>query len=601
MSAKLITKNDLKKALNIKGIPGDLLACSVMSAVGLNKINKRYSQVSELSGREFTAAALKVLDINWDFPEKTLDYIPQEGPFIMVANHPTGIADGLPLMHIASSIRPDIKFLANFMIGQIPNIREFILTVNPFENNKGWKSSYRGVKAATEWLASGGGLVIFPSGEVSTSYNGGPVRDKLWNASALKLIKNAKVPVVPVFIHGTNTNFFHWIGKIHPLLRTVRLPREFLNKKGKTLYMRFGKTIMPNEAVEYKDAVEFGKYLRSRCYSLEANIEAPSSHQFPNELTRIALPKNSRLMQKEVKSLEPKNLLFATGNYSCYLAESKEIPYLLHELGRKREEAFRAVGEGTNKSLDIDTFDTYYKHLILWDNHKYKLVGAYRLGIGSEIMASYGVKGFYTQTLYNYDKGMNGILSRSIELGRSFVSLEYQKEALPLMLLIKGLLFSVLKYPEVKYLLGPVSISSWYPKFYRSLMVHYLKQRHSDKDVEKLIRPNNPFFPDFLKVSADELLHNKMESIEKFDRFLMRISDNEYRMPTLVKKYIKIGAKIVTYNVDPDFNYSLDGFVLLDIKDVPEHELRVLAKDEKNLEDVLSRFSSGANALPAIN
>lgn len=595
MSAKLVSKNDLKKAFKIKGIPGDIAALTMMHFLGLNKINKLFSSISNLVGREFTAAAIKGLKVKYDFPEKTLDYIPQEGPFILVANHPTGVVDGLLLLHIASSIRPDVKFMANFLMQQIPNIKEFIVPVNPFESNKNWKSSYSGMRESAEHLAQGGGLVIFPAGEVATSYNGGVVRDKKWNLSALKLIKNSKVPVVPVYIHGSNTNFFHWIGKLHPLLRTIRLPKELLNKSGKTIYIRFGKTILPNEASEYKDAQEFGRYLRSRCYALEANIEPPTLHQFATELTRIALPKNSRLMQKEIKSLDPKNYLFTTGNYSCYLAESKEIPFLLHELGRKREEAFRAIGEGTNKSLDTDAFDSYYKHLILWDNHRFKLVGSYRLGIGSEIMASYGVKGFYTQTLYNYDKEMFETLKHSIELGRSFVSLEYQKEALPLMLLIKGLLLSVLKYPQVQYLLGPVSISAWYPKFYRSLMTYYLTHKHSDPKVEKLIRPNNPFFPDYLRASADDLLGYKMESVEKFDRFLLRLSDNEYRMPTLVKKYIKIGAKIVTYNVDPDFNYSLDGFVLLNLKDVPEHEIRALAKDEKDIAPILNRFGVSVN------
>lgn len=590
MSAKLISKSDLKKAFNIKGLLGDVVALILMWLLGLNKINKIYSGISHLSGRDFTGAVLKALNIRYEFPEKTLDYIPLEGPFILVANHPTGLADGLLLLHVASSIRPDVKFMANFIMEEIPNIKEFIMPVNPFESNKGWKSSYAGMRASAEILSEGGGLVIFPAGEVSTSYNGGPVRDKKWNTSALKLIKNSKVPVVPVYFHGANSNFFHWIGKIHPLLRTIRLPKEILNKSGKTMAFRFGKTIMPNESADYKDAVEFGKYLRNRVYALEANIEAPSSHQFPTELTRIALPKNSRLMQKEIKSLDPKSYLFTTGNYSCYLTESKDIPFLLHELGRKREEAFRAVGEGTNKSLDTDGFDLYYKHLILWDNHKFKLVGAYRLGIGSEIMSTYGVKGFYTQTLYNYEKGMYDTLSKSIELGRSFVSLEYQKEALPLMLLIKGLLYSVLKFPEIQYLLGPVSISSWYPKFYRSLMTYYINKKHSDKNYERLIRPNNPFFPDYLKTSVDELMQNKMDSIEKFDRYLLRLSDNQYRMPTLVKKYIKIGAKIITYNVDPDFNYSLDGFVFLDIKDVPEQEIQALAKDEKNIDFVLTRF-----------
>jgi hypothetical protein len=240
--------------------------------------------------------------------------------------------------------------------------------------------------------------------------------------------------------------------------------------------------------------------------------------------------------------------------------------------------------------LDLDEYDEYYKHLILWDKQKTRLVGAYRLGFGKEIIEKRGVKGLYTNSLFSYEKPFDKILAQSIELGRSFVVLDYQKEALPLLLLIKGLFYSVLHNQEVKYLLGPVSISSWYPKFYRSLMIHYLETHHSVKEMEDLIIPRNPFFPDYLRVSVDDLMSNKTESVEQFDRFLLKLSNGKYRLPTLVKKYLKINSKIIKFNVDPDFNYCVDGLVLLDVMQISKQEIVALAKDEPNKEKVFKRF-----------
>lgn len=590
MSTKLIYRSDVKKAFKLKGIIGDIFAGALLSLLGLNRVNKIYSKVSHIYGREFTTAILKELKVRYEFNENALDNIPSEGPFIVVSNHPFGALDGVILLNVLSSVRPDVKFLANFIMGHVPNIKEFLLEVNPFENNKKWGSSYRGIRGASDILSNGGGLAIFPAGEVSTSYKTGPIRDRKWHSSVVKLMKNAKVPIIPVYFHGTNSNYFHWIGKIHPMLRTARLPGEALNKVGKTILFRIGKPVTVNEISEFKEADELGRHVRSRCYALEANIKGKEVKQMPENPVPIALPKNRKSLFKEIKSLEATNHLFTIGNFSCFLAETISIPYLIHELGRKREEAFRAVGEGTNKSLDLDTFDDYYKHLILWDNQKSKLVGAYRLGIGPEIMKKYGPTGFYTQTLFTYEEKFNTVLNQSIELGRSFVSIEYQKEALPLALLIKGLLQAVFMHDNIRYLFGPVSISSWYPKYYISLMYYFIKANNSIKDAETITRAKNPFFPDYLKSNVNELLVNKLDSVEKFDRYMLKLSDGEYRLPTLVKKYLKLNSKIISFNVDPDFNYSVDGLVLLDLHEVPNQEIITLAKDENEKKAIEQRF-----------
>ncbi|MEN6618458.1 MAG: GNAT family N-acyltransferase [Rikenellaceae bacterium] len=590
MQTNVVTKQDIKSAIKLRGLLGDIIASLIMHILGFNKINKKYSKCAHHKGREFTSALLKEFNVRFNLDEKEFENIPQDGPFIFVSNHPYGGIDGIILLNIFSSVRPDIKVITNFLLSHIPNLKDFFFPVNPFSDRPALHKSFPGLRMATENLSKGGCLGLFPAGEVSTHYGSSIIQDKEWQPAIIKLIKNAGVPVVPVYCHGTNSNFFHWLGKIHPVLRTIRLPRELLNKSGKTISVRIGKPITINELSEHENLKSLGLFLRSRTYALEANIKVEKKEMVNSGLAPIALPKNRKALQKEINTLAPHKLLFTTGRYSCYLTDYKSIPLMMHELGRRREEAFRAVGEGTGRPLDMDEYDEYYRHLILWDKQRARLVGAYRLGFGKEIIEKRGIKGLYTNTLFSYEKPFIKILSQSIELGRSFIVLDYQKEALPLVLLIKGLFYSVLNNNDVKYLLGPVSISSWYPKFYRSLMIYYLENHHSAKEMEKLVIPRNPFFPDYLRTSVDDLMHNKMNSVEKFDRYLLRLSNNEYRLPTLLKKYLNINSKIITFNVDPDFNYCVDGLVLLDLMQVSRQEVIALAKDEPNKNKVYKRF-----------
>ena len=266
----------------------------------------------------------------------------------------------------------------------------------------------------------------------------------------------------------------------------------------------------------------------------------------------------------------------------------------MHEIARLREETFRAIGEGTGKSLDQDEFDRHFKQMILWDKVKQKIAGCYRLGIGSEIIPKYGIKGFYVSTLVNFDEAFAEHLSNTIELGRSFVTLEYQKEVLPLMLLLRGLSDVVVRYPEAKHFIGPVSISSWYPKFYMSMIVKYVTEKHPvSEELAHMATPMTPFHEDFLKVDADVLMQGNMDGIEKFDKFMFRLSNGQYRLPTLFKKYLKLNAKFLCFNVDPDFNDTLDSLLFLTFTDFPEDEVMPLFRDSSDEEKEIVRKRFG--------
>ena len=589
---QLIQNNDLKQAIRLSGPIGSLVASILMRLLKINKINDLYSSVCQYRGRVFIEAAFQYLQVTSDILPEELQHIPKEGAFITVSNHPFGCLDGLMLMNTVASVRPDYKVLANFLLSRIPNLSEFFLTVNPFETKPGLMSSLLGLRHAYDHLQEGSPLGIFPAGEVSTYDKEGYIEDKAWSPVILKLIHKAKIPVVPIYFSGTNSTLFHELGTIHPMLRTARLPAELIKKAGKKITMRIGKPITVAEQSCFSNPLELGDYLRARVYALKANIPPKKpAKAIGIRAEPIASPPDRKQIIKEVERMSKGNqLLFTVGNYTAFFADYARIPYLMLEIGRKREEAFRSIGEGTNLARDIDTFDKTYKHLILWDKQKKKLMGAYRVGIGSEILNRDGLTGFYTYTLFDFDENAIPFLEETIELGRSFVCVEYQKDPLALMLLLKGLMHVVLKHEGPRYLVGPVSISSWYPVFYRSLIAYYLKTKHSAQEVNETIRPRTTFTPDYLHINPQVLLANHMGTIEQFERFLMRLSNNQYRLPTLVKKYLKISTKLVCFNIDPNFNYCLDGYIVLDIKKIPRQELLGMCKDIPDKSVVFKRF-----------
>ncbi|MEG1485030.1 MAG: lysophospholipid acyltransferase family protein [Bacteroidales bacterium] len=604
MDTKVINKSEVKKALKVKGFIGEAVAALAMWIAGFNRMNQIYSHIAQYHGVEFATKLIEHLNIKCDVIPDELEYLPKNEPFIIVSNHPFGAIDGMIMLSKIGAVRPDFKILTNFILSHIPNLEEHFFPVNPFSDKPGLRSSLKGLKLAKEHLTNGGVLGLFPAGEVSSNCNKEKiVKDIDWQHSVIKLITATGVPVVPIYFDGGNSKFFHLIGKINPMLRTVRLPHELANKKDKTISMRIGRPILSSEIEEFTTKEDLGRYLWNRTYALEANVDDTPVGGAEKENMKeekkacgeegytvpLAKQVDKKIMAAEIESV-CNDKLFELGTYSCYLADVKNIPNVMQEIGRCREEAFRAVGEGTNNAIDTDKYDNYYKHLVLWDHSQKAIVGAYRLGFGGEIIPNLGLDGMYTNSLFRYKQEFRWHLLKSIELGRSFVSLEYQRETLPLMLLIKGLLYTVIKYPQIKYLIGPVSISAWYPLFYRSLMVYYLQKRQSIPEFSRYVSPKNPFVPDYKRVDIATLLAHRLDSLEKFDRFMYRLSNNRFRLPTLLKKYIKINARVVAFNVDPNFNYCVDGLIMLNLTEVPKSEIDSLSKEFEDRDMVYRRF-----------
>jgi putative hemolysin len=486
--------------------------------------------------------------------------------------------------------------MSNFVLNKIEPVSEYMLPVNPFERRKDAKSSLGGVKLALEQLQQGGVLGIFPAGEVS-SYNEDNfgISDREWQYPAMKMIKKAQVPVVPVYFQGSNSRLFHILGLIHPTLRTVRLPAEVFNKKHKKIRIRIGNPVSVKEQESFSDVSTFGRYLRAKTYSLGSVLEVKKF--FRPRINRnkkpeaIADPVETGLILDEIEKIREEYTLFSSDQFDVFCTPSIEIPQIMLELGRLREITFRDVGEGTNHSMDLDEYDLYYNQLFVWDNQEKQIVGAYRVGKGEEILRRYGVKGFYLQSLFRMNRRFQPTLRQSLELGRSFIIKEYQRRPMPLFLLWKGILYFLLKHSEYRYLIGPVSISNNYSQFSRGLIMQYIREHNFDKKLARYVRPRTRYNVPGFNVDEEVILENT-DDLNKFDRFIKEVEPNDYTMPILLKRYLKLNGRIIGFNLDPKFNDALDGLLVLDLYDVPMETIASLSK-EINDDSILERFMAG--------
>ena len=581
---KIITTQEFAKATKIDklGVPG--LAALLMQVMKLNDINKVFSMNKHFDGLEFVDKILETIGVSLEFDENDLKNIPKTGGFIAIANHPYGGIEGLALVKLLCTVRPEAKVMVNFILKKIPNLSEFFVAVNPFENVQ-HTSSISGLKATFDLLKSGVPIGIFPAGEVSTfNLESQEITDRLWHPVVGKLINKAKLPVVPIYFHGNNGVLFNILSFLHPTLRTAKLPSEFLNKHGLKIKVRIGKPIKIDDISYNKDTNRLLDFLRARTYALGTSLEQEKKLFNPvNLFKRKKKPEEviaetaKNLLINEVATLENFKV-WEEKNYQVYITPTVNIPYILREIGRLREITFREVGEGTNKKIDLDNYDIYYSHLFIWDKDAEMIVGAYRIGKGDEILNTMGKRGFYISELFKIKEPFYPILRQGIELGRSWVRKEYQLKPLPLFLLWKGILKYLIDNPKYRYMIGPVSISNNFSKFSKSLIVDYITKNHFDYELAHYVKPKNKFKADLSPIDTDLLIENS-ESLKDLDSLIGDIETSHMKIPVLLRQYLNLNAKIICFNIDPKFSDCLDGFLVVDTHQIPADILEKVGKN----------------------
>ena len=608
----LISKSDLIKASGLDkiGFLKNPVAVAMMRLTKINEVNKLYDSLKDKEGKDFFDSFVRERNLKYIVFTEDLAKIPKTGPFILVSNHPLGAIDGILMAKILTEIRPDFKIMGNFLLEKIEPMKPFVIPVNPFENRKEVRNSSTGMRETLKHLENGGCVGIFPAGEVSNRNNTfNEILDKPWEKTALKLIKMAKVPVVPMYFHAKNSRIFYQLAKIHPDLQTLMLPTEMMRDREKPIRIRIGKPVSLKVLEDYDTIKEMGDFLQKKIYMLKSYYEKRRSIadqlKLPNLKLNFPLTKEENVVHNiidetpqqdlinDIEDLYKKDkMLFRNGNYEVFFATYSEIPSIMREIGRQRELTFRKIGEGSNLPFDLDQYDEYYHHLFLWDNKAQKLAGAYRMALGSEVMRNYGIDGFYTSSLFEFDPELQPFFRKVIEMGRAYIATEYQQKPLPLFLLWRGIVHVCLRNPEHKFLMGGVSISDKFSEFSKSLMIEFMRSNYYDSAVAQYIHPKKEFKV-MLKERDKHLFFDGVESdLNKLDKIIDDL-EPQMRLPVLIKKYIKQNAKVISFNVDPNFNDAIDGLMYIRISELPESTIKPvleemseqIQKDENNTID----------------
>jgi putative hemolysin len=255
--------------------------------------------------------------------------------------------------------------------------------------------------------------------------------------------------------------------------------------------------------------------------------------------------------------------------FEVYCAAAPEIPHVLDEIGRLRELTFRAAGEGTGMASDLDRFDRHYLHLFVWHRESREIVGAYRIARADLVVAQHGVDGLYTRTLFRYEAALLNRLAPALELGRSFVRPEYQRDHTALLLLWRGICAFVEQHPHYRVLFGAVSISARYSDRTREMLRRFLEQNHLHRDLAALVEPRHPFVPrDGVPAAAIP------SATGDADALAARFERDGRGMPVLLRQYLKLNARALGFNVDPSFGDVLDALMMVDLLEVDPRMLR---------------------------
>lgn len=563
-----------KSMLKVMGKP-------LSSMLALGHINRLYATIPQgATGPDFLSGVMNAFGFRCRVSPEELARIPAKGPVVVVANHPYGGMEGVLLADMLLKVRPDMKIMANHLLKRFTECSDQFIFVDPFGGDKALARNIGPLKQSLGWLRQGGLLGVFPAGEVAHfTMREGRVAEPAWSPTIARLVRATGATVVPVHFAGANGLMFHLAGMLHPRLRTALLPREFLNKKGGTIQVRVG-TPIPAARIEGMSDQEAAGFLRLRTEVLGGGT-VKRSRIFPVKSIKrqeSLLPAlDAGLLAAEVAVLPADSLLVDAGEFQVHQATAGQIPLVLREIGRLRERTFRKVGEGTGKSCDLDSFDAYYQHIFLWNVKRQEVVGAYRLGRCDEILREHGPKGLYVSTLFKLKPGFAHHLGPALELGRSFVRPRYQRSYNALLLLWRGIGAVVAREPRYRKLFGPVSITSDYNAASRQLIAGYFQARKDLPHLSRLVKPRSP-----LKMRGwlSRVAKSLVADVETLSEMVSDIEAGRMGIPVLLRQYLKMGGKLLAFNVDQDFSDALDGLIVVDLLETEKRQLeRYMGKD----------------------
>ena len=535
------------------------------------EINQFLNSSRDESGFDFIDRVLDYFNFSYSVRHKDRLNIPSSGRVVIIANHPLGALDGLALLKLVGEVRRDVRIVANDLLTHLPPLNSLLLPVD----NMGGKTAKRDLVRISRALQNEEAVIIFPAGEVSRAGVTG-IKDGRWNSGFLSFARKANAPILPIYVGGKNSSLFYGLSALNKSISTLLLPQEMFNKRNKTLKFRIGEPI-PFEQIDAlpmsnKDKT---KLLKRHLYRVARN-KAP----LLRTMKTVAHPQDRQALKQELRDAE---LLGKTQDGKrIYLCDYQPESAVMAEIGRLREVSFRCVGEGTGQRRDLDSYDRHYQHLILWDEDDLEIAGAYRL-LPTFKLKQDTLKHLYSAELFDYNEAMQPYFDQGIELGRSFVQPKYWGRR-SLDYLWYGIGAYLRKYPQARYLFGPVSLSNSYPKHARDLIVWFYG--HYFPDMDFLGRSKNPCrFSDEQRLELARPF-NCRDYQADFATLKEQLEYIGVSVPTLYKQYSDLcepgGVRFLDFGVDADFNYCIDGLVMVDLNFVKERKRQRYIETEKS-------------------
>ncbi len=520
------------------------------------KALKEFEQGREdVEGFDFVEQVLEYLDFHYAVRDDEKQRIPPSGRVVIIANHPIGTLDGLALLKLIREVRPDVKVVANNVLYMLEPLRSVLLPVD----NMGGNTSRGNLRAIQKYLENEGAVIFFPSGEVSRIRPQG-VRDPSWNRGFLSIAQSTKSPILPIHVDGRNSRFFYSVSMVAKPLSTLLLIREMFKQKNKVIDFNIG------EFISYETYQQLSIPNSEKVRLLKRHLYRVGDRRkgiFATE-TPIAHPEDRRALKNELKNSQ---LLGKTGDGKLiYLFDYHPDSIIMREVGRLREISFRAVGEGTGRKRDVDSYDRHYLQLILWDEDDLEIVGAYRFCDATQCADSLGKKHLYSDLFFHYTEEMRPYLEQGLELGRSFVQPKYWGRR-SLEYLWYGIGAFLRANPQFRYLFGPVTLSNAYPQWALDNLVYFYGTHYPC--TGNLVSPEIPY-----TISKERLeeLKDKFpgkDPQEEFVQLKSELAFADLNVPTLYKQYSDLcepgGVQFAGFNIDPDFANCVDGLIIVDM------------------------------------
>ncbi len=582
---------DLRKLISGGDKLPDWLVLWAEKKLGLHALNVAHAHIEDdwEAGctDNFFKLACKYLSLNYDLTG--LENIPKEGPCVVVCNHPHGMSDGLMFGDIVMKVRSDIRIVVNEFLQCVRGMVPYEIMVDVYGGEAAKRANMAGMREILRWLKGGHCILVFPSGSAATySRQDRRVIDDPWQANISALIRKTGATVVPMHISGRTGIFFQLISIINKGIRANFLAREILRDGRMRHTITLGKAIEPSTIAMTSNDEALSDYLRLSSMLLRYPRTSRTASAAPRDMAPIEESAPANVLKAEIDAL-PADCLYAetSGGLKVYAVEAAQIPHMMREIGIRREHTFRAVGEGSGNSIDLDDYDTTYTHLVMWDSKENRLAGAYRMGRTDKLLEAQGIKGVYNSMFFRFSDRLCKVIKHGLEMGRAFICKEYQRHPASLDTLWMGIGRFLHRHPEYRYLYGTVSISGDYTPASRALMLTYLKTHCMNPQLAYEAKAVNP--PTGMELLSEDarLVTTALTELKLLSNLVTDTEPDGKSIPVLLRQYLRLGGSMISFGVDEDFGGTLDCLVLVDMAKAPQRILdRYCGKDYVRPEQV---------------